>query len=412
MKRRVVITGMGVVSPVGNTVDEMWQNIKNGYCGIDEIKLIDTTNHKVKIAGEVKNLRFEDYLDKKQIQRADRFTNLGLIAAKQAFIDSKLKKGEFDSHELGVMVGSGIGGLKTIEETYSRGLERGFDKISPFFIPKTISDIAAGNIAIEISAKAICSCIVTACASGSNSIGEAFRNIRDGYTSMIFAGGSEATITHLGIGGFTSLTALCQNNDISRASIPFDKERSGFVMGEGAAIVVLEELEHAKERKAKIYGEIVGYGASCDAYHITAPAEDGEGAILAMEIAIKDANVKKEDIKYINAHGTSTLANDKIEVEAIKNVFKGCIDDLAISSTKSMTGHLLGASGALEAVISIKAIIDGFMPPTINYKVRDLECDMDVVPNVGRHRNLEYVMSNSFGFGGHNASLIFKRWSQ
>ncbi|MCL2323887.1 MAG: beta-ketoacyl-ACP synthase II [Oscillospiraceae bacterium] len=410
MKRRVVITGMGVVTPVGNNVNDMWENIKDGVCGVGELTLVNKNDHKIKIAAEVKDLNFEDYVVKKKVKHNDRFANFALIAAIQAYEDADIHKDEVDPDELGVIVGSGIGGLQTYENEFKRAIEKGFDKVSPFFVPMTISNLAAGNIAIELGAKGICSSVVTACASGSNSIGEAFKNIRDGYTTMMIAGGTESCITHLGIGGFTSLTALTHSNDPSRASIPFDAERSGFVMGEGAGIIILEELEHAKKRGARIYGEMVGYGATCDAYHITALPEDANGAIRCMNVALKDASITPKDIGYINAHGTATTLNDKCETLAIKNVFHDCMDDISVSSTKSMTGHLLGASGAVEAIISLKSLQEGFVPPTINYKVKDPECDLDVVPNVGRKKNINYAMSNSFGFGGHNATLIFKKW--
>lgn len=412
MKKRVVITGMGAVTPVGNTVDDMWKNIRKGINGIGELKLISTENHTVKIAAEVKDLNFEDFIDRKKVRHNDRFSNFAMVAAFEAYKNSGILKDEIDSCKFGVIVGSGIGGMQTIENEYERGLKRGFDKISPFFIPMAISNLAAGNIAIELGAKGLCSCMVTACASGSNSIGEAYKYIRDGYSTIMLAGGSEAAITHLGIGGFTSMRALSTCNDPDRASIPFDAERSGFVMGEGAGALILEDLDHAKKRGAQIYGEIVGYGTTCDAYHITAPSVDGEGAIRCMKMAISDAEISPDEIGYINAHGTSTIMNDKCETMAIKNVFKDCIDKIAISSTKSMMGHLLGASGAVEAIISIKALEDGFMPPTINYKIKDTDCDLDVVPNVGREKDIKYVLSNSLGFGGHNASLIFKKWEE
>ncbi|MCL2321329.1 MAG: beta-ketoacyl-ACP synthase II [Oscillospiraceae bacterium] len=410
MKKRVVITGMGAVTPVGNNVNDMWRNIKLGMNGIETLNLINIEDHRVKFGAEVKNLNFDDFIDRKKARHNDRFTNLALISAIEAYENSKLHKEEIDLNRFGVIFGSGIGGLQTIENEYERGLKRGFDKISPFFIPKSIINLAAANIAIELSAKATCLGIVTACASASNAIGEAFKNIKDGYTIIMLAGGAEAAFTHLGVGGFTSLTTLSDSNDPNRASIPFDAERSGFVMGEGAGSLLLEDLDHAKNRGAKIYAEIVGYGSTCDAYHITAPAADGEGAVRSMEIALSDACLAPDDIGYINAHGTGTISNDMCETIAVKKVFKDCLDKIAISSTKSMTGHLLGASGAIEAIIAIKALEDGFMPPTINYRVPDPNCDLDVIPNVGRLRDLKYVMSNSFGFGGHNASLIFKKW--
>ncbi|NLN81609.1 MAG: beta-ketoacyl-ACP synthase II [Clostridiales bacterium] len=409
MKRRVAITGMGAVTPIGGTVREMWAGVRSGRCGIDFITAFDTTDFRVKIAAEVKDADIEERLDKRAAKRMDRFSQLAVIAAKEAYEQSGLADSGFDRDRFGVLVSSGIGGLATIEREHAKALEKGFDRISPFFIPMNIANLAAGNIAIELGARGMCSCVVTACAGGTNAIGDAFRYIRDGYADVMVAGGGEAAITPLGIGGFSAMRALCENNDPARASIPFDRERSGFVMGEGAGILVLEDYEHAKARGAAILGEVVGYGASCDAHHITAPCPDGAGAASAMKQAIADAEISPEQIGYINAHGTSTPLNDSIETAAVKLAFGQHARSLSISSTKSMTGHMLGASGAVEAVITAMAVAEGYLPPTINYKEPDPECDLDIVPNRGRQREMEYAMSNSLGFGGHNASVIFRR---
>ena len=412
MKRRVVITGMGAVSPIGNTAEEMWQSAREGRCGIGPITHFDTTNHKVKLAGEVKDLDFTPYLDKKELRRMDLFSQYAMAAAIQAWRDSSLDYEKIDPTRFGVDISSGIGGINTIETEYERGREKGFDRVSPFFVPMDISNLAAGNVAIKLGAKGMCTCVVTACAGGSNAIGDAFRMIRDGYQELMLAGGSEAAITKLAIGGFTSMKALCESDDPTRASIPFDAERSGFVMGEGAGVLMLEEYEHARARGAKIYAEIVGYGATCDAYHITSPAPGGEGGARAMVEAVKDAGIQPEDIDYINAHGTSTSLNDKFETAAVKAAFGDHAYKLAMSSTKSMTGHLLGAAGAIEAIITARALQDGFIPATINYRTPDPECDLDIVPNEGRKAELRYAMSNSLGFGGHNASLVLKKYEE
>lgn len=412
MKRRVVITGMGAVSPIGNTAEEMWQSAREGRCGIGPITHFDTTNHKVKLAGEVKDLDFTPYLDKKELRRMDLFSQYAMVAAIQAWRDSGLDYEKIDPTRFGVDISSGIGGINTIETEYERGREKGFDRVSPFFVPMDISNLAAGNVAIKLGAKGMCTCVVTACAGGSNAIGDAFRMIRDGYQELMLAGGSEAAVTKLAIGGFTSIKALCESDDPTRASIPFDAERSGFVMGEGAGVLMLEEYEHARARGAKIYAEIVGYGATCDAYHITSPAPGGEGGARAMVEAVKDAGIQPEDIDYINAHGTSTSLNDKFETAAVKAAFGDHAYKLAMSSTKSMTGHLLGAAGAIEAIITARALQDGFIPATINYRTPDPECDLDIVPNEGRKAELRYAMSNSLGFGGHNASLVLKKYEE
>ena len=420
MKRRVVITGMGTINPIGKSVEETWKSVEEGKCGIDQITAYDVSERKVKLAGEVKDPGFEDVIDKKDLRKMDRYTKLAIMAAEEAMKDAgflpegaeKAVISEEDRAHFGVIASSGIGGISTIENEQMRGVERGFDRVSPHYIPTAISNMAAGHIAIRYGLRGMCSCVVTACASSSNAIGDAFRNVRDGYEDIMLCGGAEAAITPLSIGGFTSMKALTTQTDPKRASIPFDKERSGFVMGEGAGMLVIEEYEHAKKRGAKIYGEIVGYGVSCDAYHITAPTPDGSGAAACMKKAIKDAGIEPKDIDYINAHGTSTPMNDKGETAAIKLAFKDAAKDLKISSTKAMTGHLLGASGAVEAVITMKSICESYIPPTINYSVPDEECDLNIVPNEGIHEEIRYAMSNSLGFGGHNASLVFKRFKE
>lgn len=409
MKRKVVVTGIGAVTPIGNTAAESWQAAKEGKCGIAPITHYDTSSQKAKLAGEVKGLNVEDYIDKREIRKMDRVTQLAMVAAHQAMADSGLNMEAEDATRCGVIVSSGIGGLSTIESEHSKGLEKGFDRVSPYFIPMVISNMPAGHIAIEFGFKGMCSCAVTACASGSNAIGDSFRQIRDGYADVMLCGGTEASITPLGVGGFTSLKALHTGTDPQRASIPFDAQRSGFVMGEGAGILILEEYEHAKARGAKIYGEVVGYASNCDAHHITAPAPGGEGAARCMKLALEDAGLNPEDIGYINAHGTSTPMNDACETAAIKTAFGDYAQKLCVSSTKSMTGHLLGASGAVEAIFTVMAVKDDFIPATINYKEADPACDLDIVPNTGRQCALKAAMSNSLGFGGHNASLIFAK---
>ena len=412
MKRRVVITGLGTVNPVGNNLEETWGNIKKGVCGIAPITLIDVTNHAVKVAGEVKNFSTEGVIDKKEARRMDRFTQLSMVAAVEAFEDSKLDMANEDASRCGIIFSSGIGGLKATEDNYQTGTRRGFDKVSPFYIPMTISNMAAGNIAIKLGFKGMCTCVVTACASSNNAIGDSFHRIRDGYAEVMLCGGAESSITELGIGGFTSMQALNTTDDPNRASIPFDKERAGFVMGEGAGVLILEEYEHAKARGAKIYAEVVGYGATCDAYHITAPDPDGAGGAACMTQAVEDAGIELTDIGYINAHGTSTHLNELCETKAIKAAFGEHAYKLMVSSTKSMTGHLLGGSGAIEGIITAMALNDAYIPATINYKVPDEECDLDVVPNEGRNVQVEYAISNSLGFGGHNASVVFKRFAE
>lgn len=413
MERRVVVTGLGAITPIGNNTEEFWKGLKEGKCGIDEITLFDTTGYKVKLAGEVKNYNPEDYFDKRSAKRLDRFTQFAIIAAKEAMNDSGINSENTNMERVGVVVGSGIGGLGTIEDQNINLVEKGPDRVSPMYIPMSIVNMAAGNIAIELGAKGESVAMVTACASATHSIGESYRMVKHGYQDAVITGGCEASVTPTGIAGFTNIKALTQETDKTRASIPFDKERSGFVMGEGAGIIILEELEHAKKRGAKIYAEVVGYGASSDAYHITSPAPEGEGGARAMVSAIKDANINPADITYINAHGTSTHLNDSCETAAIKTALgMDNAKKVLVSSTKGNTGHLLGAAGGVEAVACVKAIEDDFVPPTIGYKVPDEECDLDVVPNVGRNVKVNYAMSNSLGFGGHNSSIIFKKFEE
>ena len=407
-KRRVVVTGLGTVNPTGNTVVESWKGIREGKVGIGEITAFDSSAFSVHLAGEVKEFHPETVFDKRELKHMARFTQFAMIAAEEAMLDSGIS-GSLPPEEMGVIVSSGIGGLKTIEEEHKKGEQKGFERVSPFFIPMSISNMAAGEIAIRHKLKGLCICPVTACAGGSNAVGDAFHRIRDGYETAMLCGGTEAAISELGIGGFATMKALSPASEVNRASIPFDKERSGFVMGEGSGILILEEREHALKRGAKIYAEIVGYGANCDAYHITSPAPGGEGAAACMELALKDAGVTASEIDYINAHGTSTHLNDLGETKAVKTVFKERANSIPISSTKSMTGHLLGAAGAVEAIFSVLALRDGFVPATMNYQVKDEELDLDYVPNKGREQELRYALSNSLGFGGHNACLVFKK---
>ncbi len=413
MERRCVITGLGVVTPLGNTVEEYWNGLKNGVCGIDYIKKFDTTDYKVKIAAEIKDFDPEQYMTKKDVKRNDLFAIYALAAGMQAFEDSKLDMEKEDADRIGVIVGSGVGGLMTMEEQVKRLTDKGPSRVSPLFITMTIGNMAAGNIAIRVGAKGVCEDIVTACATGTNAIGTAFRNIKHGYLDACIAGGAEGAICGIGVAGFTNLTALSTEEDPKKACRPFDKERNGFVMGDGSGILVLEELEHALARGAKIYGEVVGYGATADAYHVTLPEPTGEGAAKAMKFAMQEAGITPEQVGYINAHGTSTHANDVGETKAIKLAMgEECAKNIPISSTKSMTGHLLGAAGAIEAIACVKALEEGFLPPTINYHTPDEECDLDYIPNVGREaKEAEYALSNSLGFGGHNGVLCFKKWT-
>ena len=411
MERRVVITGLGAITPIGNNAEEFWKGIKEGICGIDEITHFDTTNYKVKLAAEVKGYNAEEHFDKRNAKRLDRYSQFAIVAAKEAWQDSKLDKETENMERVGVILGSGIGGLETIERESSNLFAKGPDRVSPMFIPMSIVNMAAGNVAIELGIKGESISMVTACATGTHCIGESFHMIKHGYQDIVLAGGTEAPITPMGISGFTNIKALSQATDKNRASIPFDKERSGFVMGEGAGVIILEELEHALKRGAKIYAEIVGYGATSDAYHITSPAPGGEGGARAMKIAMTEAGAKPEEITYINAHGTSTHLNDSGETQAIKTALgEEASKKVMVSSTKSHTAHLLGAAGGVEAIVCAKAIEEGFVPATINYKVPDEECDLDIVPNEGRKVDVKYAMSNSLGFGGHNASILLKKY--
>ena len=408
--RRVVVTGIGMITPVGNNTSDSWNAVKNGECGIGPITHYDTTGRKVTLAGEVKDYDPGATIDPKELRKMDRFVQFAMTAASEAGESSGIDFASENTERAGVIISSGIGGFATIQSEIIKGNEKGYDRVSPYFIPQIISNMAAGQIAIKYGLNGMCSCVVTACAGGTNAIGDAFHRIRDGYEDVMLCGGTEACITEIGIGGFTSMRALHTGNDPKRASIPFDKDRSGFVMGEGAAVLILEEEEHAKNRGANIYGEVVGYGANCDANHITAPLEDGSMAAKCLTLALNDANVKPEDIDYINAHGTSTHLNDSGETKAIKLAFSEHAKKLMVSSTKSMTGHLLGAAGAVEAGFSVLALKDGFVPATIGYENFDEECDLDIVPNVGRNKDIKYAVSNSLGFGGHNACLVFKKY--
>lgn len=408
--RRVVITGIGVVSPIGNTADSFTDSLRNGKNGIGQITLFDTEEFKVKIGGEVKDLNFEDFFDRKDIQKMDRFTALAMVASQEAIEQSGLLDyTDLDKEEVGVIIGSGVGGIETFSQQYEK-LMNNPRRVSPFFIPMMISDIAAGQVSIQYGFKGPNYCVVSACSSATHAIGDAFRMIQYGDADVIVSGGTEASITPISVAGFANMKALSTNPDINSASRPFDLNRDGFVMGEGSGILILEELEHALGRGAEILGEVVGYGATGDAYHLTSPPPEGEGAVRAMRRAIKDAGIQPEDIDYINAHGTSTPYNDKNETAAIRTVFGDHCRDLYVSSTKSMTGHLLGAAGGIEAAACVAGIRDSFIPPTINYTVQDPECDLNYVPNTKIDKNVDYAMSNTFGFGGHNGVIILKKW--
>ena len=412
MEKRVVITGLGAITPIGNTVDEMWKGIEEKKCGIDKITHFDVEGYKTSLAAEVKNYDPLDYFEAKSAKRLDKSSQFAIIAAKEAFADSGITKENTDFERVGVFVSSGIAGLKTIQEQCEINYVKGHNRVSPMFIPMTIANMPAGNITIELGLKGESISIVSACASSTHAIGEAYKTIKYGSEDVILAGGTEASICGIGIAGFENMKALSHATDPNRASIPFDKERSGFVMGEGAAVLVLEDLEHAKARGAKIYAEVIGYGATSDAYHITSPAPEGEGGARAMKRAIADGKIKPEDIDYINAHGTSTHLNDSLETQAIKTALGDAASKVMVSSTKSNTGHLLGAAGGLEAIVCVKAIENSLVPPTINYQVKDEECDLDVVPNEPRKADIKIAMSNSLGFGGHNASVVLKKYQE
>lgn len=411
MKKRVVITGLGCVTPVGTGKDDFWVNIKSGVSGIDKITRFDYTNYQTQIAGEVKDFTPEDYISKKELKKMDRFTQFAMVASKLAVADSELDLDSVDKNRMGTVIGTGIGGVETIEAQHKNLLEKGNRRVSPFFIPMMIGNMAAGQVAIEFGAKGPSTNICTACASGTNSVGDAFKIIQRGDADIMIAGGTEAAVTEFAVAGFCNMKAMSTNNDNpKKASRPFDKDRDGFVMGEGCGILILEELESAIKRNAKIYAEVVGYGMTSDAYHITTPAENGEGATRSMQVAINDAGINPNQIDYINAHGTSTYYNDLYETMAIKSVFGEDAKNVSISSTKSMTGHLLGASGAIEAIVCALAIKENFVPPTINLENTGEEMDLDYTPNKGKERTINYALSNSLGFGGHNATLVFKKY--
>ncbi|MBM3251428.1 MAG: beta-ketoacyl-ACP synthase II [Candidatus Omnitrophica bacterium] len=411
MKKRIVVTGLGIISPVGNNVNDFWQALLEGKSGVGPTTQFDVSDFDSRIAGEVKGFDPLAHFNSKETRRMDKFVQYAVVAAREAAKDAGLDFEKLDRNRLGVLVGSGIGSLHTVEKEYENFLKYGPKKFSPFMIPLLIVNEAAGHISMDLKAKGPNSCVATACASGSHAIGDAFRILQHGDADIMFCGGTESCITPLGLGGFCALKALSTRNDQpQKASRPFDRERDGFVMAEGAGIVVLEELEHAKKRKARIYAECVGYGLSADAYHITAPDPDGDGASRAMNMALSDAGVNPEEVGYINAHGTSTQLNDKVETMAIKKSFGAHAKKLAVSSIKSMTGHLLGAAGGVEFVTCVLAIRDNVLPPTINYEHPDPECDLDYVPNKARKTKVDVVMSNSLGFGGHNATLLVRKF--
>jgi 3-oxoacyl-[acyl-carrier-protein] synthase II len=412
MKRRVVITGVGAVTPLGCNIETTWNNIKNGVSGVGPLTRVNAEEYPAKVAAEIRDFNVEDFIDKKDARKMDRFTQYAVAASLMAVKDAELTITDENAPRIGVWIGSGIGGMETFENQFETFLNRGYRRVSPFFVPMMIPDMATGQVSITLGARGFNSCTVTACATGTNSIGDAFKVIQRGDADAMVTGGAEAPITRMSVAGFCANTALSTNQDQNTASRPFDKNRDGFVIGEGAGIVILEELEHALARGAKIYAEIVGYGSTGDAYHITAPAPEGEGGARAMKMALDDANLKPEDIGYINAHGTSTEYNDKYETYAIKTVFGEHAYKLAVSSTKSMTGHLLGAAGGIEAIFTTLAIKEGVLPPTINLETPDPECDLDYVPNEARHREITAAISNSLGFGGHNATIALKKYEE
>lgn len=409
-RKRVVVTGVGAITPLGNTPSEYWQGLLSGLNGIDYITAFDASKHDCRIAGEVKNFDPHEYMERKEAKRTDRFSQFAIAGAKQAISDAKLVINDLNAEEIGVMIGSGIGGIKVLEDQQTVYLNKGPDRCSPFMIPMMIPNMAAGLTAIHTGAKGPNSCSVTACAAGSNSIGDAFRLIQNGYAQAMICGGTEAAVTPLSVAGFAAARALSTKNDPQTACRPFDKDRDGFVMGEGSGILILEELEHALNRGARIYAEMVGYGMTCDAYHITSPVPGGLGAARAMELALKDGQLTPEMISYINAHGTSTPANDVTETAAIKKALGDYAYKIAISSTKSMTGHLLGGSGGIEAVATVLSIANDHIPPTIHLDNPDEGCDLDYVPHTSRAQTVEVALSNSFGFGGHNVTLAFKKY--
>ncbi|GAB6138435.1 beta-ketoacyl-ACP synthase II [Halanaerobaculum tunisiense] len=414
MNKRVVVTGMGVISPVGNELEDYWTALTAGESGIAEVTNFDAAEYKTQIAGEVNDFDPRDFgMNRKEARRMDNYTQFAVAAANKAVEDAQLEINEDNATRVGTLVGSGIGGIETLEEQHKRLLERGPNRVSPFLIPMMIANIAAGQVAIQTGAKGPNTSVVTACATGTHALGEAHRMIQCGDADIMIAGGSEAAISPVSFAGFSSLKAMSTNNDNpQQASCPFDADRDGFVMGEGAGVLVLETLESAQARGAEIYAELVGYGLSADAHHITAPAPEGEGAARAMQMAVDKADISATEVDYINAHGTSTPANDKLETQAIKDVFGDHAYDLAVSSTKSMTGHLLGGAGGIEAIASILAIRDNILPPTINYQTEDPECDLDYVPNKAKETSVNVALSNSLGFGGHNACALFKGYNE
>ncbi|NKE05762.1 MULTISPECIES: beta-ketoacyl-ACP synthase II [Mesobacillus] len=409
-KRRVVVTGIGAVTPLGNDAGTTWNNIIEGVSGIGPITRLNADDFPAKVAAEVKEFNVENFIDRKDARKMDRFTHYAVAASLMAVKDSGLEITDENAPRVGVWIGSGIGGMETFEQQHETFMNRGYRRVSPFFVPMMIPDMATGQVSITLGARGFNSCTVTACATGTNSIGDAFKVIQRGDADVMVTGGAEAPITKMSFAGFCANTALSTNQDPQKASRPFDKDRDGFVMGEGAGIVVLEDLEHALARGAKIYAEIVGYGATGDAYHITAPAPEGEGGARAMKMALDDAGLAPEEVGYINAHGTSTEYNDKFETMAIKTVFGEHAYKLAVSSTKSMTGHLLGAAGGIEAIFTILALKEGILPPTINLDTPDPDCDLDYVPNAARKQEVNAAISNSLGFGGHNATIAFRKY--
>ncbi len=410
MKRRVVITGAGVISSLGNSLETFWQSIKEGRCGIDHVTKFDTSQYPTKVAAEIRDFEPTDFIDKKEAKRMDVYTQYAMAAAKMAVQQAGFDLEKLDRERAGVIIGSGIGGIRTLEEQHMVMLEKGPGRVSPFFIPMMIANMASGRIAMEYGFMGFNECVVTACATGNNAIGDSFKVIQRGDADVVITGGAEAAITPLSFAGFCAQKAMSVNENPKEACRPFDKDRDGFVMGEGAGMLVLEELDHALNRGADIIAEIVGYGCTCDAYHITAPHPEGAGGIKCLQNAIKDAGIRPEEVGYINAHGTSTPLNDPAETKVIKKVFGEHAYSLCVSSTKSMTGHLLGAAGAVEAIITAMALKEGFIPPTINLKNPDPDCDLDYVPNTGRKRDIKYAVSNALGFGGHNSAIVFARF--
>ena len=410
MSRRVVVTGMGAITPIGNTVEEFWNSIKENRVGIGAITRFDTTDYKAKLAAEVKGFSAKEHMDFKAAKRMELFCQYAVAAAKEALSDSGIRMEEENLYRVGVSIGSGIGSLQAMEREHAKLLEKGPGRVNPLLVPLMISNMAAGNVAIQLGMKGKNMSVVTACATGTHSIGEAYRSIQYGEADVMAAGGTESSICPVGVAGFTALTALSTSEDPARASIPFDKERSGFVMGEGAGVVILEELNHALARNAHIYAEVAGYGATCDAYHITSPAEDGSGAAMAMTAAMRDGGITPDQVDYINAHGTGTHHNDLFETRAIRQALGDAAEKVKINSTKSMIGHLLGAAGGVEFITCVKSIEEGYIHPTVGLRVPVEECDLDYTAGEGVFMDVEYAMSNSLGFGGHNATILVKKY--